>query len=76
MLNVIFVFTFLIAYLFMPDSSDINSYGFWGLIHDEQILNVAELISTIGFIVHITTFVIQLLQTEKIKKISKENKWA
>ncbi|MEE0944014.1 MAG: hypothetical protein UIM24_00995 [Clostridia bacterium] len=74
MLNVIFVFTFLIAYVFMPDSSDINSYGFWGLIHDEQILNVAELISTIGFIVHITTFVIQLLQTEKIKKISKENK--
>ena len=74
MLNALFVFTFVIAYVFMPDSSDINSYGFWGLVHDEQILNVAELISAIGFVGHITTFVIQLLHIEKIKKISEENK--
>ena len=72
-LNAVFVFTFVIAYVFMPDSSDINSYGFWGLVHDEQILNIAEFISIIGFVGHITIFVIQLLQIEKIKKIFKEN---
>ena len=74
MLNALFVFTFVITYVFMQDSSDINSYGFWGLVHDKQILNIAELISAIGFVSHITTFVIQLLQIEKIKKISKGNK--
>ena len=71
MLNALFVFTFVIAYVFMPDSSDINSYAFWGLVHDEQVLNIAELISIIGFVGHITIFVIQLLQIEKIKKIFK-----
>ena len=72
-LNVFFVFTFVIAYVFMPDASDINSYGFWGLLHNEEILDVAELISTIGFIGHIATLVMQILEIEKIKKTSIEN---
>ena len=59
--------------VFMPDASDINSYGFWGLLHNEQILDVAELISTIGFIGHIATLVMQILEIEKIKKTSIEN---
>ena len=73
MLNVFFIFTFVIAYVFMPDSSDINSYGFWGLIHNEQILNIAEHISTTGFIGNIATVIMQILEIEKIKKASIEN---
>ena len=66
-LNMLFIFTFVIAYVCMPDASDINSYGFWGLVHNKQILNVAEFISTIGFIGNIVTLVMQILKIEKIK---------
>ncbi len=73
-LNIVFIITFLIAYVFMPDSDDISSYVFFGLVHNENILNIAEMVSTVAFIGHIVMFAMQIVEIEKIKKSILENK--
>lgn len=73
-LNIFFVLTFLFAYVFMPDSDDISSYVFFGLVHNENVLNIAEIISTVAFVGNVVTFVMQIIGIEKIKKNLLENK--
>ena len=73
-LNIFFVLTFLFAYVFMPDSDDISSYVFFGLIHNENVLNIAEIISTVAFVGNVVTFIMQIIGIEKIKKNLLENK--
>lgn len=67
-LNVLFIVTYIISYVFMPDSDDISSYAFWGMVHDESILNTAQIVSAVAFIGNIVTFVLQITGIEKIKK--------
>ncbi len=69
-LNGIFVVTYLIAYVFMPDSDDICSYVFWGFVNNENILNIAESISVVAFVGNIVTLVMQIVGIERIKKNS------
>lgn len=73
-LNIFFVLTFLFAYVFMPDSDDISSYVFFGLVHNENVLNIAEIISTVAFVGNVVTFIMQIIGIEKIKKNLLENK--
>lgn len=73
-LNIFFVLTFLFAYVFMPDSDDISSYVFFGLVHNENVLNIAEIISTVAFVGNVVTFIMQIIGIEKIKKSLLENK--
>ena len=65
-LNIFFVLTFLFAYVFMPDSDDISSYVFFGLVHNENVLNIAEIISTVAFVGNVVTFIMQIIGIEKI----------
>lgn len=73
-LNIFFVLTFLFAYVFMTDSDDISSYVFFGLVHNENVLNIAEIISTVAFVGNVVTFIMQIIGIEKIKKNLLENK--
>ncbi len=73
-LNIFFILTFLVAYVFMPDGDDIRSYAFFGLVHNENILNIAEIISTVAFVGNVVTFIMQIVVIEKIKKNLLENK--
>ena len=73
-LNIFFVLTFLFAYVFMPDGDDISSYVFFGLVHNENILNIAEIISTAAFVGNVVTFIMQIVGIERIKKNLLENK--
>ncbi len=73
-LNLLFIITYLTAYLFMPDGGDIGEmYFFFGLIHSDILSNIAFFISNIVATGHVVLFVLQIFEMRQIKKnISKK----
>lgn len=68
-MNLLFIITYLIAYLFMPDGGDIGEmYFFFGLIHNDMLSKIAFLISSSAAIGHIVLFVMQIVEMMEIKK--------
>lgn len=73
-LNLLFIITYLIAYLLMPDGGDVGEmYFFFGLIHSDALSSAANFISSIAVIGHIVLFVMQIVEIRKIKKNTLEN---
>lgn len=73
-LNLLFIITYLIAYLLMPDGGDVGGmYFFFGLIHNDVLSGIASFISSIAVIGHIVLFVMQIVEIRKIKKTNLGN---
>jgi len=71
-LNILFIATYLIAYLFLPDGADVGGmYFFFGLIHNDTLSTIAGSLSGIAVIGHIALFVIQMIEVFTIKKKQK-----
>lgn len=73
-LNLLFIITYLFAYLLMPDGGDIGEmYFFFGLIHSDTLSGIANFISSIAVIGHIVLLIMQIVEMRKIKKNILEN---
>ncbi len=73
-LNMFFIITYLIAYLFMPDGADYGEmYFFFGLIQSNTLSNIANFISSFAVIGHIVLLIMQIVEVRKIKKNISEN---
>lgn len=74
-LNFLFVFTFLLFYILMPDGGDVGEmYFFFGLIHSDMLSYIANCISVIAAVGHIVLFVMQIAEIKRIRKATPENK--
>ena len=67
--NLLFIITYLIAYVFLPDAADAGGmYFFFGLINSDILSDVAYYLSIAAGIAHIVLFVLQFCEIRKIKK--------
>lgn len=67
--NNLFCFSYLAAYLLLPDGGDVGGmYVFFGLIHNELISNVCYFISGVLFLGNVVLFILQIIQIIQIKK--------
>ncbi len=69
-LNLLFIITYLIAYVFLPD---VDEMVFFGLIHNNIISYIASFISRIAGVGHIVLFILQIVKIKEIKKSISEN---
>lgn len=68
-LNLLYIASYLISYIFMPDGGDIGGlYFFFGLIHNDVLSYIAAFISYLAFIGQILFFVLQIDKIRMIKK--------
>lgn len=69
MLNLFFIVTYLMFYIFLPDGGDIGGlYFFFGLIHNDTLLSIAEFILSIALPGHVVLFILQIIQVIALKK--------
>ncbi|MFA7636636.1 MAG: hypothetical protein WCX81_02615 [Monoglobales bacterium] len=68
-MNVLFFVTYIAFYIFLPDGGDIGgAYAFFGLIHDEVLINNCYLISFVAILAHIVLLILQIIKIIKIRK--------
>ena len=68
-INIFFMITYLIPYIFLPDARDVGgTYFFFGLIRNDTLEEFAWTLSGISFAAHIVLFVLQMVQVAGIKK--------
>ncbi len=68
-MNMLFIITYLIAYIILPDGGDEGGMiFFFGLIQNHILSFVAMYASYIAFIGHIILFIMQIEQVKKIKR--------
>ena len=67
--NMLFILTYLLTYLLLPDGGDVGEmYFFFGLIHNQILSGITYALSRVAFIAHIVFFVLQIVERIKIKK--------
>lgn len=75
-LNLLFIITYILVYVLMPDGADTGEmYFFFGLIHNNILSGIANFISGISFIAHIVLLIMQIVEIRRIKKSISENEW-
>lgn len=68
-LNLLFILTYLVFYIFLPDGGDYGeTYFFFGLIESDSLYEIALNISLIALLGHIVTLVLQIVLATKIRK--------
>lgn len=68
-LNLLFIMTYLLLYIFLPDGADSGeTYFFFGLIHNDSLSNIAYGITEISFLGHIVLIVLQIICAVKANK--------
>ncbi|MBE7038910.1 MAG: hypothetical protein E7404_08430 [Ruminococcaceae bacterium] len=73
-LNLLFIMTYLLLYIFLPDAADYGEmYFLFGLIHNDLLSNIAYAISSISFLGHIVLFVLQIIYAVKTKRKQIDN---
>lgn len=67
--NRMFIITYLLLYLFLVDGGDVGGlYCFFGLLHNEWLIGIAQGIFHFALLAHIAEFVIQIVLIARIKK--------
>ena len=70
-LNIFYVLSYLLTYLFFPDGGDTGTmYFMFGLIHSDILSFVAFFISAIAFVCSVILLVVQIVMVIKLKKAS------
>lgn len=68
-LNLLFIMTYSLIYIFLPDAGDYGEmYFLFGLIHSDLLSNIACGIAGVSFLGHIVLFVLQIIYAVKTKK--------
>ena len=80
-LKVLIVYSYIsysAGYVFLPDGGEVDSYVLFGLIHNDFIVNLSQVISSIGFAVNGVLLLVQLIMiivmSVQAKKLNKEDK--
>ena len=60
--------TYSLSYVFLPDSEEIQSMVFFGLLHGEDVYYISGILCVITLTIHITITIFQLLEMNAIKK--------
>lgn len=69
LLNLLFILTYLLLYIFLPDGADTGEmYFFFGLIHSNSLSGIAQCVSRMAFLGHIVLFILQIIQAIRTKK--------
>lgn len=66
--SVLSYITYLAGYIFLPDGGDTGSYSFFGLIHNNTLIEISFIISSCSFILNAIILVLQIIERIKIKK--------
>lgn len=65
-LNLFFIITYLLLYIFLPDGGDVGGlYLFFGLIHNDTLAYVGEFISSLAFVAHVVFLIMQVIEMGK-----------
>ena len=69
LVNYIFIITYLVFWVFLPDGGDAGSmYLFFGLVHNDELAIVGEKVSFLAGIIHIVCLAIHIVQIVILKK--------
>ncbi|MBQ8541675.1 MAG: hypothetical protein IJ435_09420 [Clostridia bacterium] len=65
-LNLFFIITYLLLYIFLPDGGDVGGlYLFFGLIHNDILAYVGEFVSSVAFVAHVVFLIMQVIEMGK-----------
>ena len=74
-INTIFIITYVLFWIFLPDFGDVGpSYFFFNLVRKDAIVSVALAITVVAGIAHFVLFIIQIIQFVRLKKSRKGEK--
>ncbi len=63
--NMLFCLTYVLSNVFFPDADELSGRMFFGLIENDFMCNLGEVLSIIALIVHIILLVIQIIEINR-----------
>lgn len=70
--NYMFCITYMVSNILFPDADELSTRMFFGLIENDFMCNLGEVLSIISLIMHIVLIVLQFIEIRRIdKKINK-----
>jgi len=75
MYNYMFCITYIFSNLLFPDSDELSTRMFFGLIENDFMCNLGTVLSIISLIMHIILIVLQFIEIRRIDKKTNENFW-
>ncbi len=74
--NFLFCITYILSNILFPDADEISYRMFFGLIENDFMCNLGEVLSIISLITHIVLIVLQVIEIGRIDKKAKESFWS
>ncbi len=74
--NFMFCATYILSNILLPDSDELSTRMFFGLIENDFMCNLGEVLSIISLIMHIVLIVLQFIEIRRIDKKTNENFWS
>lgn len=71
--NFLFCITYILSNVLFPDADEISNRMFFGLIENDFMCNLGEVLSIISLIMHIILIVLQVVEIRRIDKKTMEN---
>ena len=75
MYNYMFCTTYILSNILFPDSDELSTRMFFGLIENDFMCNLGTVLSIISLIMHIILIVLQFIEIMRIDKKTNENFW-
>jgi len=66
--NNLFLITYLMSNILLSDVNEVDSIMFFGLIHNEILCNIGNIIAVISLIIHIILIILQFVEIRRIDK--------
>jgi len=73
MYNYMFCITYILSNILFPDSDELSTRMFFGLIENDFMCNLGHVLSIISLIMHIILVVLQFIEIGRIDKKANEN---
>ena len=73
MYNYMFCTTYIFSNLLSPDSDELSTRMFFGLIENDFMCNLGEVLSIISLLMHIVLIVLQFIEIRRIDRKTNEN---
>lgn len=71
--NLLFCASYILSNILFPDADELSTKMFFGLIKNEFMNNLGEVLSIIFLIIHIVLLILQIIEIRKIDKLEKSD---
>lgn len=69
----LFIITYLISNVFLPDINELGILMFFGLVNNEILCNIGGIVSLFALIIHIILIILQIIEVRHIDKIREKH---